>query len=385
VVTQPAFDLRLDGTHLGGSPVGLAVDVRAQRSIVQPPDSLHPAPTYPLNVTRVYRAAFQWNPPGSGTTITLGRQFSATSSSVGMFDGLALDFAHRHWTVGAFGGLQPSWYSFGFSDSTREYGAYLQWHNAPVAFPAWSFTLGGVGAYTMGQIDREFTYATAMVTASRFSAYVTQELDINRGWRAAQEHAGAVPTSTFATVQFSITDALTLDGGVDNRRNVRLYRDYVNPATTFDDSFRQGEWGGATVNLFTRLRLSGEARITSGGPAGTARSYTGTVGVVRLTRFDVGVHARDTHYAGDLSSGDLQSVSLDVSPFDLVHLGATGGVRTSQATTLGMGLGSSRTSWTSVDADWALGRNVYVIASVYRELGAGFHNAQNFLSISYRF
>ncbi len=385
VVTQPALDLRLDGTHLGDSPVGIAVDVRAQRSIMQPPDSLHPAPTYPLNVTRVYKAALQWNPLGSATTVTIGRQFSTTSSSVGLFDGVAVDVAHPRWSVGAFGGLQPSWYNFGFTDSTREYGAYVQWHNVSMHLPVWSFTVGGVGAYTLGQIDREFTYATAMVISSRFTAYVTQELDINRGWKAAQEHAAATPTSTFANFQFTITDALSLNGGVDNRRNVLLYRDFVNPETVFDNSFRQGMWGGATLNLRGRFRLSGEARTTSGGPAGTAQSYTGSVSLMRLTAIDLGAHLRDTHYTGQLSSGDLQSASLEINPFNLVHLEATGGLRTSNATMLGMGLGSTRTTWSSFDADWAVGRNVYLMLSVYREMGGAFHNSQNFMSVSYRF
>jgi hypothetical protein len=385
VVTQPAFDLRLDGSHLSNSPFGLSVDVRAQHSIVQPPDSLHPAPTYPLDVTRVYKAALQWNPGGSPTTVTIGRQFSSTSTSVGLFDGVSVDYARAHWSTGVFAGLQPSWYTFAFSDSTREYGAYVQWHNASARLPIWSLTFGGVGAYTMGQIDREFTYATAMFAASRFTAYVTQELDINRGWRAAAEHSAATPTATFATMQYTVSDALSLYGGMDNRRNVRLYTDYVNPETAFDNSFREGMWGGATVNLRGRFRVSGEARTTSGGAAGTAQSYTGAVGVMRLTPLDLGFHVRDTHYTGQLFSGDLQSVAAEANPFNVVHLELSGGLRTSNATPLAAGVGSSRVNWTSFDADWAMGRSVYVIFSVYRELGAGAHNAQNFLSIAYRF
>jgi hypothetical protein len=385
VTTQPAFDLRLDGAHLGNSPLGLTVDLRAQRSIVQPPDSLHPAPTYPLTENRVYKAALIWNPAGSPTTITIGRQFSPTSTSVGLFDGMALDYARPHWSTGVFAGLQPSWYTFAFSDSTREYGAYVQWHNTTARLPIWSFTLGGVGAYTMGQIDREFTYATAMVATSRFTAYVTQELDINRGWRAAQEHSATTPTATFGTVQFSVTDFLSLNGGVDNRRNVRLYSDYLNPEAVFDNSFRQGMWGGATVNLRGKFRLSGEARRTSGGAAGVAQSYTGSVGVMRLTPLELGFSLRDTRYTGQLSSGDLQSLSAEANPFDLVHLEASGGLRTSTPTMLGMALGSSRVTWTSLDADWAMGGSVYLMLSVYRELGGGVHNAQNFLSVSYRF
>jgi hypothetical protein len=37
------------------------------------------------------------------------------------------------------------------------------------------------------------------------------------------------------------------------------------------------------------------------------------------------------------------------------------------------------------DADWAVGRSVYMMFSVYREIGGGLHSAQNFLSVSYRF
>lgn len=385
LMTQPAFDLRLDGAHLSESPFGIAVDVRAQRSILPPPDSAHPAPTYPLNVTRVYKAAVQWNPAGAPATITIGRQFSATSTSVGLFDGIAFDYTKRHWSAGAFGGLQPSLLTFGLLDSTREYGAYVQWHNAAMAMPLWSFTVGGVGAYTMGQIDREFTYATAMLVTSRLSAYVTQELDINRGWRAAQEHSVATPTSTFATVQVSLTDVLSLNGGVDNRRNVLLYQDYVNPETVFDNSFRQGIWGGASLNLHGRFRMSGDARTTGGGPAGNAQSYTGSIGVMRLTPLGLGFQVRDTHYSGELSSGDLESALAELNPFDLFHVAATGGLHTSTPTTSDFGIGPSRVTWGSLDADWAVGRSVYLMFSIYRELGSGARSSQNFLSISYRF
>ncbi len=385
VMSQPEFDLRLDGSHVGGSAFGMSVDVRAQRSILPAPDSAHPAPTYPLDVNRVYKAAVQWNPAGSAATVTIGRQFSSTSTSVGLFDGVALDYARTNWSAGAFAGLQPSWYTFAFSDSTREYGAYVQWHNVVGRAPIWSLTLGGVGAYTMGQIDREFTYVTAMVAASRFTAYLTQEVDVNRGWRAAAEHAAVTPTSTFGTVQFSVSDALSLDAGIDNRRNVRLYTDYLNPEAAFDNSFRQGVWGGATLNLHGRFRVSGEARRTSGGAAGVAQSYTGSAGVMRLTSLDLGFHVRDTHYTGQLSAGDLQSVSAEANPLGLVHLEASGGLRTSTPTALGMALGSSRVTWTSFDADWAVGRSIYMMFSVYRELGSGAHNAQNFVSIAYRF
>ena len=383
MMTQPAFDVRLDGMHLSGSSLGLAVDVRAQRSILPPPDSTHPAPTYPLNVTHVYKAALIWNPAGSPATATVGRQFSPTSSSVGLFDGAGLDYSRRHWSAGAFGGFQPSVATFGFSDSTREYGAYVQWHNASLALPVWSLTLGGVGAYTMGQIDREFSYLSAMYVGPRLTLYATQELDINRGWRAVQEHSTTTPTATFATAQYAVTDAVSVYGGVDNRRNVRLYTDYLNPEAAFDASFRQGVWAGASLNMRGRFRVSADERTSSGGPAGTAQSYTGAASVMRLTPLQLGVHLRATRYMGQMSSGTLQSASAEANPFDLVHLELTGGVRTS--VTPIMGPGASRVNWGSFDADWGIGQSIYLLFSLYRESGPGLHDGQSYLSISYRF
>ena len=38
--------------------------------------------------------------------------------------------------------------------------------------------------------------------------------------------------------------SVSLNAGWDSRRNVRLYRDLVSPATDFDDTYRQGYWGG---------------------------------------------------------------------------------------------------------------------------------------------
>jgi len=383
MMTQPAFDVRLDGMHLSGSSLGLAVDVRAQRSILPPPDSTHPAPTYPLNVTHVYKAALIWNSAGSPATATVGRQFSSSSSSVGLFDGVGLDYARRRWSVGAFGGFEPSVATFGFSDSTREYGAYVQWHNASLALPVWSLTLGGVGAYTMGQIDREFSYLSAMYAGPRLTLYATQELDINRGWRAVQEHSTTTPTATFATAQYAVTDAVSLYGGVDNRRNVRLYTDYLNPEAAFDASFRQGVWAGASLNMRGRFRVSADERTSSGGSAGTAQSYTGAASVMRLTPLQLGVHLRATRYTGQMSSGTLQSASAEANPFDLVHLELTGGVRTS--VTPIMGPGASRVNWGSFDADWGIGPSIYLLFSLYRESGPGLHDGQSYLSISYRF
>jgi hypothetical protein len=378
-LTQPALDLRLDGQHVGGSPFGIAGDVRAQRSTTT--STSFAAATG--NVTRVYQAALIFNPMNAPARLTVGRQFTAALSSVGLFDGVALDFDRPRWSIGAFGGYEPDQSTFGLSSVTKEYGAYAQLHNRPAQAPLWSFTMGGVGAYSLGQIDREFAFVRATYNDRRLSVYAAQELDINRDWKVASEGASTTPTSSFVTVLLSLTDALSISAGMDNRRNVRLYRDYVTPEIAFDDTFRQGEWGGAMLNLGGHLRVSADARRSSGGPADKTQSVTGSFSLYRLTRLQLGMHVRATAFTGALSDGRLQSASLEVNPFSFLRFEVSGGTRDSSrpldATS------ASHLTWTGVDADIGIGRSVYLMLSTYRETGTTDHSLQSFASLSYRF
>lgn len=378
-LVQPALDLRLDGQHLWGSPLGLAVDARAQRAI----SSSTAISAVGANVTRVYQAALIYNPVGSPGRLSIGRQFAGALSTVGLFDGAALDFDYSRWSVGAFGGYEPDLVSFAMSNATREYGAYVQLHNVRGASPLWSFTLGGVGAYAGSQIDREFGVAQATFNSRHLSVYAAQEVDVNRGWKAAAGQASMTPTSSFVTAMVSLSDALSLNGGYDNRRNVRLYRDYVNPEITFDDSFRQGEWAGASLYVLAHVRVSGDVRLTSGGPAGNSQSNTGALSFVRLTPLQLGVHLRSTVFTGTLADGRLNSVSLEMNPFGVIRIEASAGTRDSSrpldATS------ASHITWTGIDADLGIGRSVYLMLSTYRENGTNDHSLQSFVSLSYRF
>jgi hypothetical protein len=383
VLTQPAFDLRLDGQHLGNTPIGIVVDVRAQRSMFGTPAG-GGASTAPTSRTRVYQAALLVNSPGSPRRLTVGRQFATALSTMGIFDGIAFDVDHPRTSYGALAGIEPDASSLGFSTTTREYGAYLQFHNRPAVSPMWTMTLGGVGSYQQGEIDREFAYLRTTYNSRHFSLFAAQELDINRGWKSAREGGSiATPTSTFAIATVSLSDALSLYGGMDNRRNVRLYRDYQNPEITFDDSFRQGVWGGTSLNLFRHLRMSADVRTSSGGTAGDATSYTGSLSVSRITRLQGALHARATRFTGLVSDGRLQSVSAEIHPFGPLRIEFTAGTRTTShpldATN------ATRMDWTGIDADIGISRSLYVMFSTSRETGALDHTHLTYASLSYRF
>lgn len=381
-LTQPAFDLRLDGQRLNGTPLGLVVDVRAYRQSFQ-----RPSGSALTNSTRVYQTALLWTPADAGVRVAIGRQFSSALSSVGLFDGAALDVNRRHWSAGGFSGSQPEPRTFGYSGEVREHGAYVQWHNGPNEGAPWALTAGAIGSYAGGEIDREFGYLQGMFNNRHVSLYATQEIDVNRGWKAGVESSGATPTSTFATLRLSPTDAFSVYGGYDNRRSVRLYRDFLDPETAFDDSFRQGAWGGASLYLLGHLRVSGDARTSRGGAAGTADSYTGSVHLSRLTPLQLGVQLRSTRYTGVLASGDLTSASLEFTPFGTLRLQANGGRRTDSRTADAQGnpLTDSRTTWWGLDADVGLARSVYLMVSTYRETGALTRNLQSYVALSLRF
>ncbi|MFP5354685.1 MAG: hypothetical protein ACLGIK_05950 [Gemmatimonadota bacterium] len=381
-LTQPAFDLRLDGQRINGTPFGLVVDVRAYRQNYE-----RASGSTLTNSTRVYQTALLWNPVDAGVRVALGRQFSTALSPVGLFDGAALDLDRRHWSVGGFSGSQPEPRTFGYSGDVREHGAYVQWHNGPNEGAPWSFTAGAIGSYAGGKIDREFGYLQGMFNNRHVSLYAAQEIDVNRGWKAGVEASSATPTSTFATMRVSPNDAFTIFAGYDNRRSVRLYRDFLDPQTAFDDSFRQGAWGGASLYVLGHLRLSGDVRTSRGGTAGTADSYTGSVHVSRLTPLQLGVQLRNTRYTGALASGDLTAASVELTPVGTLRVQANGGRRTDSraASALGTPVTDARTTWWGLDADVGLARSLYLMASTYRESGELTRNLQSFLALSIRF
>lgn len=374
VLIRPAFDVRVDGHQMNGTPIGLTLDVRAHQDRRASADN--------ASVTRVYQGAVDVT-TRSGTRLAVGRQFSTALSSIGIFDGVALDVNQRRWGVGAFGGSQPEATTFGLSSDVREYGAYVQLHNETNASPAWSTTLGAIGSYAHGEIDREFAYLASMFTSPRFSWYAAQELDVNRGWKSDAEEASVVPTSTFAMLRVGVTRDFQLNVGYDSRRSVRLYRDFLTPEIEFDDSFRQGAWGGASYSALGKIRVSADARRSSGGSAGSAQSYTGTFSVSRLTRLQLGFRGRATSYDGDVTRGSLASGSLEFTPFGSLHIEGTTGLRRDR--TLADSLARPNIRWNEISADAGLGRSIYILLSAYRESGIGTRSSQAYVALSYRF
>ncbi len=377
-VSEPAIDFRLDGP-LGGSSVTLAIDTRARRTYTILSDGS--AVTDGRN--RVYQAAMSVNAPGSPTRVTFGRQISGNLASVGLFDGVLAELNQPDWSTGVFTGSQPEPLGLGFSSSVLELGGYAQRHSRPGAASHWTVTLGVAGSYQAAHANREFAFAQGSYFSRRFSTFITQEVDYYRWWKLLPGMKPVSLTSTFAFVQYHVTQDVTLDAGFDNRRSVRLYRDIVNPETAFDDTYRQGAWAGVWVQLARRFRLGLDARSSSGGPAGGANSYTLSFGADRLSPLGMGLRTRTTYYTSPNLSGVLQSAALGFAPGGRLRLELNSGLRAEQDALVGPG--TVTVTWVGADVDVTLARAWYAMVSVTRQRGGVDGYDQVYSGLSFRF
>ncbi|HYA50655.1 MAG TPA: hypothetical protein VEG33_05750, partial [Streptosporangiaceae bacterium] len=298
-LSQPAVDLNLEGHNLGGSPVGLLVDARTRYTTT----SLPGAGVSQDGLTRVYQAAFLFNSLGSPLRFTAGRQYSPVLSSVSYFDGLLTEYSRGSWGLGALAGFVPDPATLQFSTQIREYGGYFQLHNRPTAIKIWSLTLGAITSSYQGHQQRDFAFLQGNYTSRRVSAFLAQEVDFYAPSKQALGEPAVSPTSTLANMAVRVGDAVTLSAGFDNRRTVRLYQDVVTPVTLFDDSFREGVWGGISVFLARRFRLSADVRSAIGGPDVGADAYTVYLSGDRLTPLKLNFRVRSSRYINSVVGG----------------------------------------------------------------------------------
>lgn len=376
-LSQPSFAVRLDGPPLGAPFMHLSLDVRARRTYTILPDGS--AVTDGRN--RVYQGALAFGNGPAPLRVTLGRQISGDLASVGLFDGVLISVNGPRWSGGVFTGNQPEPLHLGYSNDIMEGGAYIQSHNKPGSPSPWTFTLGLTGSYQDAHTNREFAYVQASVMRPWLSAFVTQEVDYYRPWKRLPGMEGVSPTSTFVTLQLRPVSFFTLDAGFDNRRNVLLYRDIVNPETAFDDTFRQGVWGGVSLQPSRHLRIGADARSSSGDAAGQADAYTASFAIDRLTRFGVSLRTRSTRYLNAELAGWLHSGTFTVEPASLFRLELNAGRRAEHSVTLG----DRAVRWVGAGLDVTLGRAWYVMGSATWQRGGLEAQDQMYGGASFRF
>jgi hypothetical protein len=385
---QPSLDLRLDGSRLGGSTFGLAVDLRTRRTAATRSDGSSTVDGH----TRVYQAALLWNAPGARFRMSAGRQYLTAVTWVSLFDGALVEASGAHLTFGAFGGVEPDKVNLGFSKEIQDFGGYVQLHNKSGSRTPWSFTTGAVGSYAGGRSNREFTFAQASVSSPALSLYALQEVDYYRPWKVSLGESSVSPTSTYLNASIRPATWLSFNGGYDNRRSVRLYRDATNPAIAFDDAYRQGVWGGLSLTGH-RARVSGDVRFSDGAGAGNATSFTGSFGLDRFTPLHLSLTSRATWYQSRTSpdslgasvrnNGQIYTLRLGGDPWQAVHVDLEGGLRKDNNPYNSPP--SSTITWYGLDLDLSLARAWFLSLSGQREQSPGFTTTLFYSSLTWRF
>ena len=330
---QPSFDLRMSGLGVGGTPIGLTLDLRTRYTVT----SLTGQPNQVDGKTRVYQAAVFWGSPGAGFRSVAGRQYLTAVTSVTLFDGGLMELNGPRMTFGVFGGVEPDPATLGLTGDIQDYGGYLQFHSPPAAAAPWAITTGAVGSLQANHANREFGFIQVSVNHRSYSFFGLQEIDYYPPWKVQLGEKTLSFTSQYATGWFRLSPWLAFNATYDNRRNVRLYRDTQNPETEFDDAYRQG-YGGGVQFWNHKVRLGGDWRRSTGGTAGRADSYTGTLGLDPVTPLRLTLAARATWYQNQNDStlntpvaqritGQLYSWWLGCDPVDRLHLDVTGGTR----------------------------------------------------------
>ncbi len=379
-VSQPALDLRFDARGLAGTPLELSADVRSRRTYRTVPDG----PDRNDSLTRIYRLSAGWHPKDSDWRVTAGRQITPSLSAISIYDGISAEYSTPRWRVGAIAGSQPDQIDQGFSTEVREYGAYYELRQKKDAKLDWELTTGLIGSYQKGEINREFLYVQGMIRNKKLMTYLTQEVDINRGWKADAGESAFAPTSTFLMARYQFTDRFELNAGYDDRRNVRLYLDLVTPETDFDERQRRGVWLGARWRFAKHFRVGGELRTDTASDISTSSNrYTVTFGADTLSKYNIDARTRSTRYTNERTEGWLHSISAGMDLGQRTHFEVTGG--TQNETSL-LTLGTDRTvNWLGLDVDVTLGRRWLLLFSGQRTDGDDDSNDQLELGVSWRF
>ena len=380
--SQPMSDVRLDGPLPGTPLLAVALDARARRT----QSATIGGVSRPARAsTSVYQASLSAQLP-RGAHLTLGRQYSSAVSDISLFDGALAELTGDRLLGGVFAGTQPDAATMRFSSRVREYGVFVGAHRSS-AVRNWSVTTGAIGSYDSGNIDREFLFTSAIWSSDAWSAYATQEVDYNRGWKRALGMSTLSATGTMLSASVKVAEPLRLRAGYDSRQAVRLYRNYVTPEITFDDAFRTGIWGGLSARVTRRADVHVDVRRSSGG-GGDANVYSATAALRDIARLPVTVRARSSRFVTSASTGWLHSGTVGYTATTWMQLDATGGLRLDSPRP---GTASAAVDpdvavrWLELGADLALGRSWYLMLTATRDSGGWESSDHLYSGITFRF
>jgi hypothetical protein len=355
---RPALALRLRGDAIGGSAFSVEADVRAHR--LHRTDGTDSSTRTRSRVVRLNATSRV-----GSMSLVVGRQYIPNLRAVYSFDGARLEHTSDRWSLGLLAGTQPDPVDFGFSTSVREVGV---WATRRVAGPRtrWELTTTAIGSYEQDTLDREFVLLQSRFERGSWMSLLEQEIDVNRSWKKDAGESTLSSTSTHVGARWQIDRTWSLDGGFDNRRRARTYRDRETPETAFDDAYRRGAWLGVNVRPARALDLGLRARRSSGGEASAADILTLTAAYSGPAARGLRLTTRSSVYRNELVEGFLQSATLGRTIAHRFDLGVFGGVRRERGRENDLMDGAD--PWVGVEIDLTLPRSTWIGATYERTL-----------------
>ena len=213
-----------------------------------------------FNDLKIYSLALKYE-IDSTTQIRFGRQVNPRISSVGSFDGLALEKSISRFSLGLIGGSRPDYRNYGFDPKLLQYGAYVSYN----FFNDRSYSgtsLAFMNQLYSGKTDRRFLYFQNSGTlAKNVSLFSSFEFDL---FKLRNDKAASTfdLTSLYMAVNYRISGNLTISGSYDARKNPVYYETFK---TLLDTLIENG--------LRQCYRISSNIRITKSLMLGVQSSW----------------------------------------------------------------------------------------------------------------
>jgi len=216
----------------------------------------------------LWELSLSYQEPTSRIHTIAGRMLLPQASSVGYLDGLVLEgIISERFHVGVLGGTSPDWLYQDTRVPLMKAGGYFAYVSGePTAFRI-EQTLGGVGEWHSGEINREYLISQGRLgTGSNWGISHTAELDVNRGWRRTRAGSALQLSNLYLNGWVRPSARARFGISYDNRKNYWTYETRSVADSLFDDQLRQG------VRLQTDLNLPAQFFV---GVSGGYRKRTG--------------------------------------------------------------------------------------------------------------
>ncbi len=203
-----------------------------------------------FNALKIYSLALRYD-IDSTMHLKLGRQLNPRISSIGSFDGLSVEKSFGGFTLGLAGGSRPDYLNYGFDPHLLQYGAYMSYdYSRNGAYSGTS--LAFMEQLNSGKTDRRFLYfqhsSSLAKSVSLFSSFEMDVFKLKNDKPASTFDL----TSLFMSLNFRISNNVTISGSYDARKNPVYYESFKTLLDTLmENALRQS------------LRLSSYIRINS--------------------------------------------------------------------------------------------------------------------------